>query len=358
MNPDHISILRLKNQHVSGSGFRSAKEVAKRMGALQAQDYKMSKWAFGIRIQDSTETIINQSIDSGEIIRGHLLRPTWHFVSSDDYHWILELTAPQIRSAVKFRDKQLGLTGAVLRKSNAVIEKSLQKDGHLTREELISELKKAKIDVGENRASHLFLHAETDGIICSGKQKGLRPTFALLSEWVPENRKLIRDEALKELAHRYFLSHGPATLQDFAWWSGLTSKDSRKALEFNKSEFKSETIENQTYWFGNSVIDVGPDHNELYLLPAYDEFIISYHDRRASLNLPDHSKAVSGNGVFNPTIVLNGKVIGIWKRTIKKESMVLAADLFNPADRKIDSLISRASGRYENFTGKKAEVIP
>ncbi len=357
MNLHDLSILRFKNLHI-GFKFSDVKDLAGWMGAMQAQDYIMSKWAFGIRIKDSTEAMINDAIDSGEIIRTHLLRPTWHFVSSDDLVWMLELTSHQVKASMKFRDKQLGLTAAIFRKSNTIIERSLRNSGHLTREELISELGKAGIDTGENRASHLLVHAETDGIICSGRSKGEKPAYALISGRVQAGRRLSRDEALKELARRYFTSHGPATLQDFTWWSGLSLTDSKSGLDSARQALISEKVEDQTYWFAGSVQVPDPDPDEVYLLPDYDEFVISYRDRRAMLNLPIHKRAISGNGIFYPTIVRNGKVIGIWKRTAKKDIIAITVNLFDSGNKDLESEIIKAASYYGIFMGKKVEIVP
>lgn len=226
IDPDNISSLRSLNQQITVSKFKTAKEIASWLGAIQAQDYNMAKWALGIRLPNSTEIVINNEIDSGGIIRTHLLRPTWHIVSSNDIYWIQELTAPQIKSSFKYRDKQLGLTDTIFRKCNKIFEKTLRDRNHKTREELILELITAKIEVDNNRASHIFIRAEIDSIICSGIQKGGKPTYAILAEWVPIKNKTYRDEALKELALRYFTSRGPATVQDFSWWSGLSSSNS------------------------------------------------------------------------------------------------------------------------------------
>lgn len=292
MNLNDISILRLKNQQLSCSGLKSVKEIAGWMGALQAQDFNMSKWAFGIRMKDSTEATINRAIDSGDIIRTHLLRPTWHFVSSDDIFWIMELTAPRIRAAMKFRDKALGLTETVFRKSNSVIQKSLRNGDHLTREELVSELKRAGIETSGNRASHLLFRAESNGIICSGRLKERKLTYTLLSEWVQKTGTFHHEKALKELSKRYFTSHGPATLPDFIWWSGLSSKDAKLALELSKPDLSVEIIGNQSYWFADYPDNAGSENTEVYLLPAYDEFIISYRDRTASIDLSNQKSCL------------------------------------------------------------------
>jgi hypothetical protein len=353
MDLTDISVQRLSNQQIGGSKFRTAKEIAKWMGALQAQDYAMSKWAFGVRTLNSTESVIDKAINSGDIIRMHLLRPTWHFVSSDDVYWILHLTAPRVKAAINFRDRQLGLTRQIFNKSNSIIEKALSGGNHLTRDELISELVKGNIQLGENRASHLLVRAETDGIICSGRQKGGKPTYALLNEWIQVKNARSHDESLKELARRYFRSRGPATLQDFSWWSGLSLKDSKLGLEMNKTELASTVIEDLTFWFEES--SGFPEHtaNEIYLLPSYDEFLIGYRDRSASVPAGDFRKAVSNNGIFYPTIIQNGRVVGTWKRNIKKESLFIETSLFEPDDILPGTFLSKALETYAGFVKKE-----
>ena len=359
MNLEYISSLRVTNQRISDSNLKTAKEVADCLIALQAQDYSMSKWALGIRIRNSTQKCINNEIDSGDIIRTHLLRPNWHFVSSNDVYWLLELSAPQIKAALKYRDKQLGLSETVFRKCNSAIEKTLKNSNHLTRDELIAELIKSKLILNNNQASHIFIRAEAEGIICSGKQKEGKPTYAILEEWVPErNRKVNRDEALKELGQRYFISRGPATIQDFTWWSGLSSRDAKLALEYNKPHLISETIEDQTYWFVNSSIEPNSMQDETFLLPSYDEFIIGYRDRKASLSKVDQKKTISDNGIFYPTILLNGQIIGTWTCNNKKDTVVISTKLFKTDFKNQVKLLKKSVTDYSRFINKKIELEP
>jgi hypothetical protein len=357
MDQDRITALRIINQQLTDSKFKSVKELAGWMGALQAQDYNMSKWALGIRLQDSTEADINMEINKGGIIRTHLLRPTWHVVSADDIYWILELTAPRIKASSKTRDKQLGLTESIYSKCNRIFEKSLRDGNHQTREELISELKNSKIDVKDNRASHIFMRAELDGLICSGKQKEGRATYALLEEWVPEHNKKLRDESLKELARRYFTSHGPATMQDFTWWSGLSVSDVKLALDFNNDNLVTEVIQDKTYRLAKSCLDRETDFHHFCFLPAFDEFLISYRDRSAALSFVDNKKAISDNGIFYPTILFNGKVVGTWKRQSKSGKVILNTQLFKIGSSDLDKAIQRSSDRYAGFLGREIELL-
>lgn len=357
MNLNDISKLRLINQRVSGPKLNSAEEVVKWMGAMQAQDFNMSQWAVGVRMSNALESTVHSAINNGEIIRTHALRPTWHLVSPEDIYWMLEISAPHIKTAMRSRDKELGLNERIFRKSNEALVKILSGNRHLTRAELISELQITGIPVNSDNASHLLVRAEVEKVICSGKLKGNKQTYALLPERVKNPTVLKRDEALAELAQRYFTSHGPATLEDFNWWSGLYVSETRQALEMVKSKFLSETIGDKTYWFTDVNSDFRVKHNEVYLLPAFDEFIISYKDRSAALTFNDHKKAVSNNGVFRPIIVQNGSVIGIWKRTINKDKVALDTRFFDSPNKATKNRIEELFSSYGDFIGRKTLKI-
>jgi hypothetical protein len=353
MKAKDIAQLRLISQQLMGAKLKTVKDIIGRLGAMQAQDFAMAQWAIGVRLPHSTNRTIEAAIDRGEIIRTHLLRPTWHFASAADVRWMLELTAPQIRSSMIGRHREMGLTGSILKKSYAVIEKALRGGVHLTRDELIVELGKAKIATDGGHASHLFLSAESEEIICSGALKDGRQTYALLDEWVPKAKSLPKEEALAKLAARYFDGHGPATFQDFVWWSGLPVGRARQALESVKTDLRSETIDSRTYWFSGALSTAKPAPETAFLLPAFDEFLISYKDRLASLPHENHHKAVSNNGIFYPIIVVNGRVTGTWKRMIKKGKTGTAATIkkkfFERPDEAASALIDKAEARYLRF---------
>lgn len=354
MNPKDIANIRLINQQITETKFTSAKEIVTWMGGMQAQDYAMVKWAIGVRLPNSTEKNIEEALNKGEIIRTHVLRPTWHIVSADDLRWMLTLTAPRIKTGMKSRLKQLGLTDAILDKSRKVIEKTLSDGNHARREELIPALNKAGINTDENRASHIFVAAELEGLICSGAEKNGKATFSLLDEWVPANQPIGRDDALASLARRYFTSHGPAGLDDFNWWSGLSVNDSKRALESVRSELLSETVEGITYWFTEHGSKA---KGATYLLPAFDEFIISYKDRSATITFENHKRAVSNNGMFHPTIDVNGETIGVWKRTIKKNKVDIQLNYFALPSRAIQKAIEGEAIRYGEFLGREIGSI-
>ncbi len=357
MNLTDIANIRLASQQISNTKFQSVKDVVGWMGAVQAQDYKMAKWAIGIRTTSCTEKSIEAAVDSGEIIRTHILRPTWHFVAADDIYWMLELTAPRIKAFMKSNNKLLGLTDDIFKKSNAVIKKALKGQNHLTRAELLAELNKCKIATDINRSSHILINAELDGIICSGATKNNQTTYALLSERVAQKKKITKEKALGKLAAKYLESHCPATLADFIWWSGLSVNDAKHAFKIVSSDFIAEKIGEQTYWFPNSFSVPKNYEKSAYLLPAYDEFLISYKDRTAAIVAEHHPKAFSNNGIFWPTIVINGQVRGTWKRTIKKNKIILETNFFEQPGKNTATLIKRASEKFSYFLGHEIESL-
>ncbi len=227
MTSDEISNLRLANQQIATTRFSTAKEIVGWMGAVQAQDYAMAKWAIGLRLNHSRDGLIERAIDDAQIIRTHVLRPTWHFVSSDDLHWLMELTAPRIIKTLASRRKELELDEGTLRKTNGIIEKELQ-GKQLTRQEIMKRLEKQGIRTSDARPYHIMFNAELSGLVCNGSRREKQFTYALLDERVKRTKTYKKDEALAEIAVRYFRSHGPAALQDFVWWSGLSATDAKR----------------------------------------------------------------------------------------------------------------------------------
>lgn len=320
------------------------------LGAVQAQDYFGSLWAIGLRMWSAVEADVEQAMAEGRIVRTHPTRDTWHFVAAEDIRWLLALTAPGRIASYAAWDRRLELDDATIARSRAVFAETLQGGKQLTRRELAAALGQAGISTAGLRMTFLLAHAELEGVIVSGVRRGKQFTHALLDEMVPVAGTLERDEALAELARRYFTSHGPATLQDFSWWSGLPAADSRAGLEMAKSHLIQEKIDGKLYWlapFSSSVTDASPT---VYVLPAYDEYTVAYTDRRAVLD-PAHA-VVTGNGIFSPIIVLDGRVAGTWKRTFKKEAVIITRSLFTSLDDAQSQALTSAIERYSRFIGK------
>lgn len=357
MNKSDIAKIRLFNQQITATNFTEPEEIPRWFGAMQAQDYPSAKWAVGLRIPGAAEEKIEKAIADGKILRTHLMRPTWHFVAAEDVRWLIALSAPQLRSTSAATFRQFGLDAETRNRANDLIVKALEGGKHLTRAELMTQLKHAGINSDNYRASYLMFNAEIDGIVCSGVKRGKLQTYALLDERVPKTSELPREEAIAKLTLRYFTSHAPATLKDFIWWSGLPTADARKGLEINKSNLLSEEIEGQTYFLPDSIFVPKDASGSLHLLPAFDEFMVAYKDRSASLAPVRAKEAITGNGIFKPVIVVNGKIAGVWKRIYKKDSVVIEKILFNEFnDFEMEEFRAKAR-KYGDYEGKNVQII-
>ena len=357
MTLNEISLIRLISQQIETPMATTVRELVGQMGAMQAQDFAMAKWAIGKRLRPTDDLEVERAIDRGEVVRTHLMRPTWHLVAAEDIYWMLELTAPQVKSTTRSYDQKLELTEALLAKSRKLILASLKDGNHLTREELMSIHEKAGIATDLNRPQHIMLRSELDGIVCNGARKGNKHTYALLSERVPKNQNITKEEALHRIAWKYFSSHGPATLKDFVWWSGLHVGDARNALEMIRTNLIAEKIGDETYWLTNSIGQLAEPENSVHLLPAFDEFLISYRDRSASIPQENFARAVSSNGIFRPIIVINGKVAGLWSKTTRNGKVTLATELFSPQGSSVKRAIEKEVEEFGKFLNKEIEII-
>jgi hypothetical protein len=356
MTIHEISNTRLMNQRITSSNFKKPLEVVTWMGAIQAQDFLMSKWAIGMRHNLSSEEMIESAIDKGEIIRTHVLRPTWHLIPAADVRWMTQLSSGKIKSSMKSRNRELELTDDIIIRTQSIIEKSLADRSFLTREELANEFTKANIRTDENRLSHILFSAELDGLVCNGPMKGRKITYSLLDEWIPEKREITRSEGLHELAGRYFTSRCPATIEDFIWWSNLSVTEAKIAVESIKSDFTFEQGTTGKYLLPNSFSLQKNDNNIVHLLPAYDEYLISYRDRSSSLSSVYNKKTVSDNGIFYPVIVVNGQVAGRWKRSIQKNKVIITQDFFTPPEKEIKKQADIKAELYGRFLKKEIEI--
>lgn len=357
MNKSDIAKIRLFNQQIAATKFTAPEEIVAWFGAMQAQDYPSAKWAIGLRIPGATEEIVEQAITDGKILRTHLMRPTWHFVAGCDIRWLIALSAPQLKSTSGAMFRQFGLDAETCKRANDLIATALEGGKHLTRAEIMFELKNAGIDSDNYRAGYLMFNAEIEAIVCNGVKRGKEQTYALLDERVPKTAAISRDEAIAELTLRYFTSHAPATLKDFVWWSGLPTADARKGLEMNKSNLASQEIDGQTYLLPDSLL-IPPDKaDSLHLLPAFDEFMVSYKDRSASLEPHLAKEAITGNGIFKPIIVVNGKIAGIWKRAFKKDSVIIEKILFNEFNDSETEIFQLKAQKYSDYEGKNLQII-
>jgi len=356
MTSNDILQLRLRNQQIISSRFTNPGELLQWLCGIQSQEYVSSKWALGIRLPAITDSDIEQEITNHTIIRSWIFRGTLHLVAAKDIRWLLDLLAPRIMKSAASRHRQLELDEETFRLSNKVISRVLSGGNQLSREELAVEFQKAGIITQGQRLVHILQRAALEQLICFGVRKGKEYTFTKLDEIVPVAGTLSREEALSELAKRYFTTRGPASLQDFAWWSGLGVSDARNGIGGAGSSLQDEIVNGIKYWFPKDLKDGNANIPSVQLFPAFDEFVISYADRSHCLDSSHTKKVISSNGIFYPVVVVNGKVMGTWKRTFSKESVSIETNLFNPINDESRVLFDQAAGRYAIFLDKRLKL--
>ncbi|MFC0518417.1 winged helix DNA-binding domain-containing protein [Mucilaginibacter angelicae] len=349
MTTRDIANLRVYNQHLNYNKFKKPEEVVGYMCAMQAQEYALAKWAIGLRMLSATDKAVEKAMTTGTILRTHVLRPTWHFVLPEDIRWMLSLTAPRINAGNATMYKKHELTDAVFNKSFNVFIKNMQGGKQLTRTEIVTALHEADIATDDLRLTLLLMKAELDQLICSGARRGKQFTYALLDERAPATKAIPRDEAVARLVSRYFTSHGPATVNDFVHWSGLTVADAKTGIEINKGRLSNINVEGISYWMSADVDLSKTKKSGTYLLPVYDELIIAYKNRDAIVPVKFHDKM--GAITFFPTIMVNNQVIGNWSRNIGKKNIDIELKPFDKLSKAQSEAIETAVQRFKKFNG-------
>jgi hypothetical protein len=351
---------RLFNQGMTGTGLESPEAAVKWLGAVQAQDFAGAKWSVGQRVQGCTEADVVQAYNTGRLLRTHILRPTWHFVAPADIRWMQQVTAPRVRNLQTHYDRRLELDRKVIGRCEAVFADALEGHKSLTRAELAERLRSAGVEASGQRLGHIVAHAELDLLICSGPMRGKQHTYMLLDERAPLTETLERDEALAQLALRFFTGHGPATLRDFTWWSSLTAAGAREGLAMVRERLDSEVVDGKTYWSAASSAARRKRPVFACLLPEFDESHIAYQDLRFEpVESGPERPAVRGARIERPVIV-GGRFAGTWKRSVEKDMLVISARFFEPPDPGQKNAIMSAVERYGMFMGVPArlETVP
>lgn len=347
---------RLRSQQLSGTKFKTPAEVVRWFGAVQAQDYLGALWAIGLRMQHATEKAVEQALAERSIVRTWPMRGTLHFVAAEDVRWMLKLLAARLISRSPSHHRQLGLDDRVFRRCREIFVRALSGGNQLSRAALYEHLERNGIAT-HSRGLHILWQLAHEGLICFGAREGKQQTFALLDEWLPQQKPKERYEALAELARRYFTSHGPATLQDFVWWTGLTTADAKAAIEMSNRHLAREVIDGKTYWQASSAGHVQGSATSAHLLPPFDEYTVAYKDRSAILGrFPAKRRSDFGMGVLGPMIVVGGQVVGTWKRKLEQSSVTLSPTLSVSLNKAEKQALEAAVGRYGAFLQQPAAL--
>lgn len=354
MTLDRLAIVhrRIHRQGLAGHPFETPSQVVGWLGAMQAQEYAEAKWSIAERTHACTDADVEEAFDRGQILRTHVLRPTWHFVTPADIRWLLRLTAPRVHLANRYWYKQSGLDDAVLARSQAVLRKALEAGEPLLRKELAEALTRAGVEEAKGlRLGYITIHAELEGLICSGPRRGRQHTYMLLDDRVPESEELPREQALAALTLRYFASHGPATVADFSWWSGLTVAHAKAGLEAVGDQLAIEKDGDGTPWFSSPPSETEGPALGAFLIPMFDELGIAYKDLRMVL-----AEQPQREGLLERPIVIDGETVGSWKRTLTERSATIHATLFTSLSKGQAVALDAVVERFGAFTGLPAAL--
>jgi Winged helix DNA-binding domain len=354
----NIAAGRLSAQQIVAPRFERPADLVAWMGAVQAQDYRACLWAVALRLRGgaASEAAIERAIAEGELLRLHAMRGTWQLMAPADVRWMTRLVGPRLIASMASRYAQLSLDGATIGKSLRALTRVLSGGAHLTRAELGSALARAGIEAVGPRLAHLLGHAELEGLICNGGRRGKHATFALLDERLQTApAPLPREEALAELTRRYFRSRGPATADDFRWWSGLPASEARAGLEAAAPVLASQVRLGRTYYQAAGAPAAAAPRG-IHLLPAFDEYLVGYRDRADVLD-PKYGKRVNaGGGMLQPAVVQDGRVIGTWRRTLARDGVSVDLDLFARPGPTLRRALALAARRYAAFLGLAAHI--
>lgn len=360
---DRLVRHRLTNQKLLQSDLRDPAEIVGWLGAVQSQDFPAAKWALALRLRSGqaprlrsgraqrsiglTNDAIERAFSAGTILRTHVLRPTWHFVTPADIGWMLALTAPRVHQFSTHAHRQFELDSRTLSRARTIIARALADGSQLTRAELAAALRRGGITASGPRLGLLTIDGEINKVMCSGALRGRQHTYARFDSRVPETRPRTREESLAELTKRFFTSHGPATLRDFSWWSGLTLREVKEGIELAKPKLTLERVDGLEYWVGSDPESGSDSRRSAHLLPNFDEYLIAYKDRDL-VGAAD----LSAWEAYTHQIVIDGQFVGTWKPIATKDGIRLDVKLRRALSSPQERALQRAVAGYGAFVGK------
>jgi hypothetical protein len=347
MSATDILTRRLFGQRIAGTPFEQPSDVVAWFGCVQSQDAIGARWSVGQRTAHCSDADVATAFDAGKILRTHVLRPTWHYVTQENIRWVLQVTAPRVHALSAYMYRQTELDEPLFARAHELFINALQGGRHLTRTELGVVLAEGGIVAEKMRLAYIVMHAELEGLVCSGAVRGKQHTYALLAERAPEAKRLDDDEALAALTLRYFTGHGPATAHDFAWWSSLSLTTIKRGLELVRADLQREELDGQTYWSSPAAQPPTPQPLTAHLLPEYDEAIWF-----RSLGFPDMDwtrDSTTWNDTFFRPILIGGQRAGVWRRTIARRSIAFEAQLFAALTTDEQAALDAAIERYGVF---------
>lgn len=338
---------RMIAQRLWGAPLGSAEDVVRSLTAMQAQEFQYAKWSVAQRSGHLTDADISRAYSEGVILRTHVLRPTWHFVLPEDLRSLLVATARHVRARLATYDARLELDDKTIATCNDILAASLEGGRHMTRDELAKILERKRIRASGQRLAHLLMHAELSAVVCSGAPKAKKHTYASFNERTPRSKDDIDEaEAVAELARRFFVARGPATIRDFTRWASLPAAIAKRALDASRRDLIHERIEDRDYFGGQPARSSKPSYR-IDLVQGYDECLTSYTDSRWI----QHSPVMAKRPPFIHAILLDGALLGHWRHAVTKRSAVIETSFSRKLRGPERQALEAAVARYGEFLG-------
>ena len=350
-----IARWRLRSQHLVAPFAGSSSEAVGWLLAVQAENPGQAIWAVASRTRDPGGTNLASLLDDGDVLRTHVLRPTWHFVRAEDIGWLLELTGPRVQ---RVTGQQLrtahGLDERAIEHAVAAVTQALASRGELTRVQLADELRERGVRGIPQMLMILLAHVELVGLICSGRLVDGEHSYALMADRVAASRRLGRAEALAELAVRYFTGHGPATERDLAYWATLTLTDVRAGLDQVRDRLDSFEHDGRTFWHVPAEPPAGPQQPAGHLLQILDETYRGYQDSRwvldAAGDVPRTRETTAGMAL------VDAQIVAAMRRTIANDHVQFDLRPYRTLRTAEIEALERAATRYGDYLRLEARL--
>jgi hypothetical protein len=362
---------RLRAIGLDAPRWSAPEDVVRDLTAVQAQDYRPALWSVAQRLPDADgrpapESAVDEAFQAGRLVRTHVLRPTWHFVVPEDLRWLLRLTGPRVQQTNGSIRATFGIDDATLARGERLLRAELEGGRARSRKQLEPALAAAGLPTSGVGLAYVLMTAELDGVICSGPMDGRQHTYALLEETVPPARPRTDDEALEELVRRYFTSHGPATPKDLRWWASLTLAQIARGIELAGDALRRDEVDGVTYWSGadDGALGDAPSPGEptggprAALLQSYDEAVVGYAESKWLLDVSrSATDAFRDESRFNALVLVDGQVVGAWRRTLSARAARLDVRLARPLDDAERAAVAEAARRHGEFLGLGVELV-
>lgn len=342
-------------QHLVGPPALDPVALVAGFGAVQAQEHPLALWSLGQRT-GASRAHVQQLLDDGRILRTHALRPTWHFLTADDIRWVQGVTAPRVRAANRYYERQSGLDDETVGRVADVLVDALRGGNHLTRREVADLLEPAGLPATGVPLAYALMRAELDCLVTSGVLRGKQQTYALLDERVPGGLDLTGDDALVELVRRYLTGHGPATVVDLAWWSSLTRADVRRALDLLGGTVEAVDVAGTTCWHVPAPPPLVPPSPDAHLLQTYDEYVVAFTESRPVVNLAGADIGPSDTNQFTQPVVVDSQVVAWWRPVVVRRETTMTLHAHVPLTPPAQAAVEDAARRWAAFQGTDVTV--